>query len=103
MSKPRYGAPRDANQSDLCKFANSIPGCKAKDLGAVGDDIPDLLIGWKGENLLAEVKREPVKGEVFPSQVQLSDGQEVFHDEWPGQVCVIRNEDDLLDLLKIDR
>lgn len=99
MSAPRYGGRRDSNQSDLFKAINQIPGVVAVDLGSVGKGVTDLLIGFDGVNYLAEVKLQPVKGKVFRSQSKLNKTQVAWHDLWPGQVGVVRNLDDVLNLL----
>jgi len=99
MTAPRYGGRRDKNQSDLLKAINQIPGVVAVDLGSVGKGVTDLLIGHNGKNLLAEVKLEPVKGKVFKSQSKLNAKQKDWHDLWPGQVGVVRNIDDVLEML----
>jgi hypothetical protein len=101
VGKPRWGAPRDQNQSEICKAANKIPGVVAEDLGASGKGVPDLLIGYRGVNYLCEVKLELVKGKVFASHSKLNDKQVEWHRDWTGQVCVIRCLDDLLSLLNL--
>jgi hypothetical protein len=59
------------------------------------------LIGHAGINWLAEVKLEPKKGKVFKSQSKLNETQIEWHDLWPGQVAVVRNLDDVLELLSV--
>ena len=98
MSMPRHGGTRDKNQKGLLDLANSIPGCKAVDLGAVGDGIPDALIGWFGHNYLAEIKR----ADCPPSDSKLNPTQVEWHDTWPGQVAVIRTAADLYKLLGVE-
>lgn len=97
MNMPRYGGKRDANQSAILKHANRIPGCKAIDLGAVGEGCPDALIGYRGRNWLCEIKRD----DCAPSDSKLSPGQVEWHKDWPGQVAVIRKVEDLWRLLGI--
>lgn len=92
MTMPKHGGQRDSNQAEIMKAANEIPGCTAIDLGAFGCGMPDILIGWRGQNLLAEIKRP--KGKLNALQVE-------WHKEWTGQVRIIRSVDDLLKLLKL--
>lgn len=87
---PRYGGPRDANQSDLIQALEQIPGLTVIDLGAVGDDVPDLLIGFMHRNFLVEVKT--LTG-------RLSPGQDKFDKEWPGQTDVCRTLDEILTVI----
>jgi hypothetical protein len=89
---PRYGGPRDANQSDIVKTLEQIPGLKVFDLGAVGDDFPDIIIGYKGVNYLVELKTE--RGRV-------SAGQDTFNKEWTGQTDICRSLDEILELISV--
>lgn len=66
-------------------------GASVLSLARVGDDAPDLLIGFAGVNLLAEVK--PVGKKLRPSQAD-------WHRDWRGQVCVLRTAEDAIELLR---
>jgi hypothetical protein len=54
-------------------------------LAAVGSGCPDILVGWRGINVLLEVK----DGEKPPSARALTVAEQEFHDTWPGQVVVV--------------
>ena len=90
--KPRY-TPPDANQGDIVKALLQIPGVDVIDLREVGNDCPDILIGYESDNYLIELKTE--KGKVKP-------GQQRHYDEWPGQTAIARSLDDVLMIIGIE-
>ena len=81
---PRYDAKSDANQSDIVESLRTI-GATVESLHRVGAGCPDLLVGFRGVNVLMEVKTD--KGKLRETQV-------AWHDEWRGQVAIVRNADD---------
>jgi len=93
-----YAKRIDSNQNSIVK--------SLRDHGATvrvvsqGDGLPDLLIGYKGETALLEVK----DGDKFPSQRKLTTAEQKFFDEWRGGILVIVNSvEEALDVLhKID-
>lgn len=90
-----YAKRTDANQKALVNLMRQC-GATVAVLSAVGKDFPDLVVGYAGINVLAEVK----DGNKSPSQQLLSVGQQRFHDTWRGWVVVLRSEADALALLK---
>ncbi len=80
-----YAKRIDSNQNSIVKAL--------RDHGATvrvvsqGDGLPDLLIGYKGETALLEVK----DGDKFPSQRKLTTAEQKFFDEWTGGILVIVN------------
>lgn len=93
-----YAKRIDSNQNSIVKAL--------RDHGATvrvvsqGDGLPDLLVGYKGETALLEVK----DGDKFPSQRKLTTAEQKFFDEWRGGILVIVNSvEEALDVLhKID-
>jgi hypothetical protein len=83
MSLNRYAKKRDTSERPI------IEALKSMGMDVVQIDRPvDLLIGWRGMNLLAEVKTGKAK---------LRDGQAEFIEAWRGQVTVLRNPTDAVD------
>ncbi len=80
----------DANQPAIVKHLRQIPGVSVEILAAVGGGVPDLLVGYRGENYLLEVK-DPAK---IPSKRRLTDDQEVWHANWRGQAAVVMTFED---------
>ena len=70
----------DKNQSDIVKALRDV-GASVTLLHAVGGGVPDLLVGYRQENYLLEVK--DVKGRVNPLQSK-------WHLEWRGHAFVVR-------------
>jgi hypothetical protein len=56
-------------------------------LHAVGRGVPDLLVGFRGENYLLEVKS---------SRGKLTSSQEDWIQDWRGRVFIVRSVDDAL-------
>ncbi len=64
-------------------------GATVQLLHAVGRGCPDLLVGYRGMNLLIEVK----DGRKPPSARQLTPDQIIWHRAWVGQVEVVESTD----------
>lgn len=90
----RWAAKVDANQAELVRVLRAA-GARVQLLHAVGMGCPDLLIGIRGVNLLAEVK----DGAKVPSARVLTPDQVVWHRNWRGQVDIVESPADALALL----
>lgn len=77
VSMPRYGAKRDANESEMIGILEQI-GCSVRRL-----DIVDLLVGYRGRNILLEVKDGEKK------RKQLTDSQIILKGDWRGQYDIV--------------
>jgi hypothetical protein len=82
----RWASAVDANQSEIVSMLRTV-GCTVQLLHKVGQGCPDLLVGYRGQNLLLEVK----DGELSPSARKLTDRQVEWHRDWRGQVAVVCN------------
>ena len=87
----RRAARTDANQAEIVRALESL-GCTVQSLAAVGGGVPDLLIGWRGLNLLLEVK----DGDKVPSKRRLTPMEALWHRDWRGQVVTAETVDDAL-------
>ena len=84
MSLNRRAAKRDDNEGEI--IAGLIAaGCTVKQISLEG--FPDLIVGRHGVNYLLEVKT--AKG-------KLTAEQEVFFEDWCGQVQVVRTVEEAL-------
>jgi len=81
----------DRNQPEIVKALRKV-GASVQHLHEVGAGCPDLLVGFRYENYLLEVK----DGEKVPSAQQLNADQEEWHRKWFGRVAVVRNVDEAL-------
>lgn len=92
----RRAAKVDANQATIVDDLRKA-GCTVVPLHAVGGGVPDLLVGYRGRNVLLEVK----DGRKPPSKRKLTDDQVEFHDGWRGQVAVVESVKDALEAVGI--
>jgi Holliday junction resolvase len=83
----RRAAKVDANQPEIVAALRKV-GADVQSLAAVGEGVPDLLVGFRGETFLIEVK----DGSKAPSARQLTDDQIEWHAAWRGGRCVVVND-----------
>lgn len=89
----------DDNQKEIVKALRNM-GCSVQHLHSVGAGCPDLLVGYKGFNILLEVK----DGNKSPSQQKLTPDQIIWHRDWRGHVDVVNSsEQAILAVLKTAR
>jgi hypothetical protein len=84
----------DTNQPIIVEALRQA-GASVQHLHFVGQGCPDILIGYRGKNLLAEIK----DGSKQPSRRKLTEDEAVWHSAWRGQVAVIESVDDALNLI----
>ena len=87
----RRRAKVDANQPAIV-LALRQAGAIVQHLHTAGAGVPDLLVGYRGINYLLEVKDENAPR---ADQV-LTVAQVKFHDDWRGQVAIVKNATDAL-------
>lgn len=75
----RRAAKVDANQAEVVKALRAA-GATVQSLAAVGDGVPDLLVGIAGKTALIEVK----DGAKVPSAQRLTSDQLAWHGAWQG-------------------
>lgn len=90
MALSKYANQRDTNEPDIITGLLQV-GATVEVL----DKPLDLLVGYRGQNFLLEVKlpKGPKGG---TSHSQLNDTQKIFFRTWQGQRCVVRTLDDAL-------
>ena len=90
----RRAARRDDNESGIIKAMRAC-GAFVKPINDEGTF--DLLVWYNGHTLVLEVK----DGSKPPSARRLTDAEQKFHDEWPGNnLYVVKSVQEALDLLK---
>ena len=94
----RRAAKVDDNQSEIVNALRSM-GCTVQLLHNVGKGCPDLLAGISGFNVLIEVK----DGNKPPSAQKLTIDQVIWHDEWRGQVQVVKSVEHAIRLVNYYR
>lgn len=86
MAVVRRAARTDDNHAEVVKALRQI-GCSVVSLAAVGAGFPDLAVGYRGRNLLLEVK----DGSKPPSRRKLTDDEAAFMAAWKGQYAVVES------------
>jgi Holliday junction resolvase len=81
----------DSNQVEIVKELRRL-GMEVEHLHSVGKGCPDILVGYKGKNVLLEIKRDE-KAKLTPDQV-------LWHHSWKGQVTVVSNVIDAIKAVK---
>lgn len=84
----RRAAKVDRNQAEIVAALRGI-GATVQPLHTVGDGCPDLLVGFRGRNMLIEVK----DGLRPPSDRKLTKDQVEWHGGWKGQVATALDVD----------
>lgn len=82
----RRAAKVDANQAEIAAALRTV-GATVQSLAAVGNGVPDLLVGFRRATYLLEVK----DGKKPPSARELTTDQIAWHLEWNGGPCVVVN------------
>lgn len=82
----RYLQRIDANQNEIVEALRKA-GASVYSLASVGHGVPDLLVGFRGQTFLLEVKTR--KG-------RLTHAQKQFHATWDGHIAVVRSVEDAL-------
>lgn len=90
----RRAAKVDENQKELVSQLRHH-GCSVAVTSGVGVGFPDIVVGYKGQNFLFEVK-DPAKP---PSARKLTNDQEEFHWKWRGQIDVIETADEAIEIM----
>jgi len=85
----------DSNHAEIIKALRKIPNLSVFSTHEVGKGFPDIVIGYKGINYLIEIK----DGNKPPSSRKLTPDEVKFHQDWHGQIKVIKNLDELLQII----
>lgn len=90
----RRASKVDANQSTVVQDLRNA-GAMVQTLHAVGMGCPDILVGFRGKNLLMEIK----DGAKTPSETKLTPMQVRWHQTWGGQVCTVYSSKQAIDVM----
>jgi len=93
----RY-AKVDANQTAVVSALRAA-GASVQSLASVGKGVPDLLIGFRGVNLLMEVK----DGNKAKSAQKLTEDQLRWHGLWLGPISIVDGPEAALRALGVIR
>lgn len=88
-----YGRKRaDQNQTAIVQALRAA-GCTVAILAGVGGGVPDLLVGWRGQNFLLEVKNPAGRGD------RLTPAESDFLATWRGQAVIVRDVGEALTII----
>lgn len=82
----RRAAKTDRNQPEIVAALRKV-GATVQSLAAVGDGVPDLLVGFRRATYLLEIK----DGKKPPSARELTPDQVAWHLSWCGGPCIVVN------------
>ena len=77
----RRAARTDDNQQQIVKQLRQL-GCSVAITSMIGKGFPDFIVGYKGRNLMIELK----DGAKTKSQKGLTMDESKWHTQWKGQV-----------------
>lgn len=86
-----YAKRVDANQAEITEALRQV-GASVQPIHTLGKGVPDLLVGYRGVNLVLEVK----DGAKPASAQKLTPDEANWHARWRGQVAVVRSVDEAL-------
>ena len=93
----RRAAKIDANQTQVVESLRAA-GATVQSLAAVGQGVPDLLVGFRGQTVLMEIK----DGRKPPSERRLTEDQLKWHGAWQGgPVAIVDGIDAALRILGV--
>jgi hypothetical protein len=88
----RLAARVDGNQVAIIAALRAA-GASVAILSGVGGGVPDLLVGWRGANILLEIKNPTGRGN------KLTPAESEFVESWRGQVAIVEDISSALALL----
>jgi hypothetical protein len=87
----------DANQKEMLDTARRM-GASVKIVAMVPGFV-DAVLGWCKQNFLVEIKN----GKNPPSQQKLTFMEQQFKDNWKGQYCILKSNDEMIAFLTLER
>lgn len=91
----RHGR-RDANHTAVVEAVRGI-GASVLDLADLGGGCPDVLVGFRGVNLLLEIK----DGCKPPSARKLTQAEQDFFRDWRGTVYIVFSAADAIEVVNL--
>ena len=90
----RTAAKVDANQPDIVAALRQV-GATVQPIHMVGKGCPDLLVGYRSRNYVLEVK----DGAKVPSARKLTPDELRWHDDWRGEVFIVKDEYEAIEVI----
>jgi hypothetical protein len=90
----RKYAKKDDNQREIERALIAL-GASVTDTSTIGCGFVDLVVGFRGQNFLLEIK----DGAKVPSKRKLTDDETTWHLLWRGQAHIVESVRDALDVV----
>jgi len=90
----RVRARKDDNHKEIAAALIKI-GASVLDTSQLGNGAPDIIVGFRGQNVLVEIK----DGDKPPSKRRLTPDEVKFQLSWQGNYKVVNSVDEALKLL----
>lgn len=84
----------DRNQSEIVEALRGI-GATVAITSSLGKGFPDIVVGYRGNNFLIEIK----DWQQIPSKRRLTFDESEFHATWRGQVCIVETISEAINLV----
>ena len=91
----RRFAKIDDNQRKIVAALREI-GASVQSLASIGKGCPDIIVGFRGKNILMEIKRDDLP----PSKQRLTADETAWHDAWRGSVTIVKNADEAIQAME---
>lgn len=91
MSQRRAAYRTDSNQADIVKALRKI-GASVWITAGLGDGFPDLIVGYRGQNCLMEVKRSP--------RSRLTEDERKFLETWRGNLFYVYTPEQAIQIVR---
>ena len=72
-----YNRKIDTTHTAIVRALHKIPGAQVIDTHRVGQDFPDVVVGYQRRNVFVEIKSS--------EKSQITPGQFVMRQSWPGE------------------
>ena len=90
----RRAARVDDNHREVIAALRQV-GASVMDLSRVGAGCPDICAGFRGRNILIEIK----DGNKPPSARKLTDAQDDWHAQWNGSAYVVTSAEEAVETI----
>lgn len=84
----------DANQPEIVQALRDV-GASVAITSMVGSGFPDIVVGYRGENYLIEIK----DGSKTPSKRKLTTDEQEWHDLWRGTIHIANSVNEVLTII----
>lgn len=91
MTQRRAAYRTDANQAAIVDALRKI-GASVAITASLGDGFPDLVVGYRGVNTLAEVKASP--------RSTLTPDERTFYETWQGSMVYLYSPEQAVELIR---